>query len=127
MKKEEGKMKIKHPALFCLMSFVAGGINGFLGTGGGIIFVYMLGALTENDKKDNFATTLCATIPISIISAVAYGKSGNIDTVLAQMLFLPAAIGGALGGFLTDKIKTKYLTLCFSLLVIYSGICMVTK
>lgn len=121
------KNKILRAVLFCVLSFVAGGVNGFLGTGGGIIFVYMLGALTDNDKKDNFATTLCATIPISVISAIEYGKSGNIDTDMAKMLVLPALIGGALGALLTDKLKTRFLTVVFSGLVIYSGICMVVR
>lgn len=124
--KKEGH-KILKAILFCLLSFVAGGVNGFLGTGGGIIFVYMLGFLTDNDKKDNFATTLCAVIPISLISVIAYAKNGNIDTSLVKTLAAPALIGGALGAFLTDKIKTKYLSLIFSALVIYSGFCMVVK
>ena len=119
--------KIKNGILFCVLSFVAGAINGFLGTGGGIIFVYMLSFLTNNDKKDNFATTLCATLPISIISTIAYAKNNNIDTVLIKQLFLPALLGGLLGAFLTDKLKTKYLTIAFSALVIYSGICMVVR
>ncbi|MBO5375089.1 MAG: sulfite exporter TauE/SafE family protein [Clostridia bacterium] len=120
--KKSGKGSV---LLFCLLSFVAGGINGFLGTGGGIIFVYMLSLLTKNDKKDNFATTLCAVIPISIISLFAYSKGGNIDTDMIKTLIPSAILGGALGGFLTDKIKTKYLSICFSALVIYSGVCMV--
>jgi uncharacterized membrane protein YfcA len=66
-------------------------------------------------------------IPATIISLIAYSKSGNIDTGMIKMLTLPAIIGGILGAFLTDKIKTEYLTICFSALVIYSGIYMVMK
>ncbi len=119
--------KITRALLFCALSFVAGAVNGFLGTGGGIILVYVLGALTENDKKDNFAATLCAIIPMSIVSLIEYGRAGAIDAEMTRMLALSAVLGGLLGALLTDKIRTKYLTLCFSLLVIYSGICMVTK
>ncbi len=124
-----GKRKSKwiRTALLAVLAFLAGGVNGFLGTGGGIILVYALGALTDNDKKDNFATTLCAIIPMSLVSTFSYANGGNIDTALLKMLVFPAVIGGALGAFLTDKLKTKYLTIFFSLLVIYSGICMVVK
>ncbi len=121
------KFGIKKPFLFCLLSFLAGGINGFLGTGGGIVLVYMLSALTDNDKKDNFVTTLCAIIPMSVVSLFAYIKNGNIDTGMTKMLIVPAIIGGMIGAFLTDKIKTKYLSFFFSALVIYSGICMVMR
>lgn len=124
---DKKKSKTARIILLGVLSFVAGGVNGFLGTGGGIILVYALGALTDNDKKDNFATTLCATIPMSLVSTFSYANSGNIDTALAKMLIFPAVIGGALGALVTDKLKTKYLTIFFSLLVIYSGICMVVK
>lgn len=114
-------------ALFCLFSFIAGGVNGLLGTGGGIIFVYMLSLLTDNDPKDNFATTLCATLPISAVSAVIYFRNSNVDTELISRLALPAIMGGVLGAFLVDKINKKWLNVIFAVLVIYSGICMIFK
>ena len=121
------KNNISKMALLALFSLLAGAINGFLGTGGGIVLVYALGAITDNDKKDNFATTLCAIIPMSLVSLISYGNSGNIDTSLIKTLIFPAVIGGALGALLTDKIRTKYLSLFFALLVMYSGICMVVR
>ena len=121
------KNNISKMALLALFSLLAGAINGFLGTGGGIVLVYALGAITDNDKKDNFATTLCAIIPMSLVSLISYGNSGNIDTSLMKTLIFPAVIGGALGALLTDKIRTKYLSLFFALLVMYSGICMVVR
>ena len=121
------KNNISKMALLALFSLLAGAINGFLGTGGGIVLVYALGAITDNDKKDNFATTLCAIIPMSLVSLISYGNSGNIDTSLVKTLIFPAVIGGALGALLTDKIRTKYLSLFFALLVMYSGICMVVR
>jgi len=124
---KKNKEKTGKLVLLGALSLLAGGVNGFLGTGGEIILIYALGALTDNDKKDNFATTLCATIPMSIVSLFSYANNGNIDTALTKTLVLPAIIGGALGAFLTDKIKTKYLSLFFALLVIYSGICMVVR
>ena len=127
MKNQLKKSGIRNLPLFCALSFLAGGINGFLGTGGGIVLIYILSALTENDKKDNFATTLCATVPMSVVSLFAYSKGGNIDTELVRLVALPAIIGGMLGALLTDKIKTQYLTICFSALVVYSGIQMVIK
>lgn len=121
------KTNIRNIPLFCALAFLAGAVNGFLGTGGGILLIYMLGALTDNDKKDSFATTLCATIPVSLISIMEYSRANAIDVSMVRALAVPGILGGALGAFLTDKIKTKYLTVCFSLLVIYSGICMVSK
>lgn len=113
--------------LFCILSFVAGGINGFLGTGGGIIFIYMLSLLTKNDKKDNFPTTLCATIPISLIALISYAKNENVDFATAGKYLIPCALGGLLGAFLVDRLKVKWLNTIFALLVIYSGACMILR
>lgn len=124
---EKIKLNFKQAIAICAASFFAGGINGFLGTGGGIVLIYALEAFTDIDKKDNLATTLCAIIPISIVSAVAYGKSGNIDTSLIRSIAIVGVTGGCLGAFLTDKIKVEYLNLAFSALVIYSGISMVVR
>lgn len=114
-------------ALLCLFSLIAGGINGLLGTGGGIVFVYMLSLLTDNNSKDNFATTLCATLPVSAISAIIYFKNSHVDADLLLKLAIPAVIGGVVGAFIVDKINKKWLNVIFAVLVIYSGICMVLK
>ena len=114
-------------ALFCLFSLIAGGINGLLGTGGGIVLVYMLSLLTDNNSKDNFATTLCATLPVSAISVIVYFKNSNVDAELLLKLAIPAVIGGVAGAFIVDKINKKWLNVIFAVLVIYSGICMIFK
>ena len=113
--------------LFCTLSFLAGGINGFLGTGGGIIFIYTLSNLTKNEQKDNFPTTLCATIPISLIALISYARNGNVDFDFSKGLIIPCALGGLLGAILVDKLKVKWLNTIFALLVIYSGTCMILR
>ena len=62
--------KVIFSLLFCLFSFLAGAINGFVGTGGGIIFIFTLNALTENNKKDNI-NSYC------IVSGCMYYKFTN--------------------------------------------------
>ena len=113
--------------LFCLFAFIGGGLNGFLGTGGGIIFVLLLSTITKNDAKDNFATSLCATIVLSIIGVISYHKSENIDFKLISSCFVFCAVGGALGALITDKIKTRWLNIGFAILIIYSGTCMILR
>ncbi|MBO5312469.1 MAG: sulfite exporter TauE/SafE family protein [Clostridia bacterium] len=107
--------------LLCILAFVAGGVNGFIGTGGGIVLVYSLSALTDNDKKDNLATALCVTIPISFLALFSYISGGNVDFQLLPTLIFPAVAGGLTGAFLTHKLSTKWLNLIFAILVIYSG------
>lgn len=113
--------------LFILFSLLAGGVNGLLGTAGGIIFVYMLTVLTDNDTKDNFATTICATLPISAVSAFVYFKNSKIDFAMIGKVALPAILGGFLGAVVVDKINTKWLNVIFAVLVIYCGIKMILR
>ena len=105
----------------------AGGINGFLGTGGGIIFILMLTYLTKNDARDNYATSLCATLFISFLGLFAYLKSSNIDFAIIGQVGLPAILGGIIGALLVDKINARYLNIIFAGLIIYSGFNMLLK
>ena len=100
--------------LFCVLSFLAGAVNGFLGTGGGIIFVLMLSIITKNDSKDNFATTLVATLVISLFGIISYEEKEQIDFGLLFKIVPFGLIGGAFGAFLTDKFKPRILNVIFA-------------
>lgn len=121
MNLKEFKVKNLNVILFLLLSFVAGGINGFLGTGGGIIFIFMLSFLTKNDDKDNYATSLCATFIISSVGVFSYLKNERVDFSIIAEVAIPAIVGGIVGAMIVDKIKVKYLNMIFALLIIYSG------
>lgn len=112
---------------FCLASFLGGALNGFIGTGGGIIFVFLLTLMTKNEKKDSYVTTLAAIIPISLVGSISYFNGGSVDFELLKGAYLPAILGGALGAFFVDKLRLKFLNLLFGGLVIYSGITMLVR
>ena len=107
--------------LFALLSFLGGALNGFLGTGGGILILLTLNKLTKNEKRDNFVTCALAVIPISLIGSLAYFRTGSVDISTLSRSYLPAIIGGVLGAFLFERLKIKYLNIIFGVLVIYSG------
>ncbi|MCL2773794.1 MAG: sulfite exporter TauE/SafE family protein, partial [Oscillospiraceae bacterium] len=99
-------------------------INGFVGTGGGIILYFVLKFLQKNKKnndnnntdssqntdsvmKNIMATTVSAVIPMSVISSAVYMIKGRV--IYKELLtYLPAAlIGGIIGALLLDKLKFK--------------------
>jgi uncharacterized membrane protein YfcA len=123
----KSKLKPVKYLLFALLSFLAGSANGFLGTGGGVIFVYALSSLTEIPKRNVFSTALCATVPLSAVSLLSYAQAGNVDFALVGSLWLPCALGGLLGAFLLSRLKLSWLNIIFASLVIYAGACMILR
>lgn len=125
----------------------AGIINGFLGTGGGILLWFLLEKIykgnkaknqkqekqkyddydeyDEYDEKDAFASVLPVTCALSVISVVMYIIKGKINFSFDNLIYLPSAIvGGICGAYLLNKIKVEWLKHIFSFLVIYAGLSM---
>ena len=66
------KMRILYFLIFALFAFFGGALNGFLGTGGGILILFVLNLITRNEKRDSFTTCAISIIPISFFGAFAY-------------------------------------------------------
>ena len=79
----------------------AGFLNGILGAGG--------------------------VLPVTLLSAILYAADGRMDFPSVTPLVLPAVLGGTAGALLLGRINTKLLKKLFALLVIWSGISMLTR
>ena len=82
--KEKIRLSCSRGYGFILITLVAGilagMLNGFLGSGGGIIVVFVLGLLLpDRDTKDIFATAVLSVLPMSIVSAYFYYRGGGIS------------------------------------------------
>lgn len=121
------KEKFGRYLILPIFSFLAGGMNGFLGTGAGIVLVYLLSYLNRGKReiKDNFAMAVVLVLPMSAVSLYFYVKGGNVDYELIRISVIPTILGGILGAYLMDKIDKRWLSLIFAALVIYSGFRMV--
>ncbi len=104
----------------------AGFINGLLGTGGGIVLVFVFGRYLKNmDKKDVFALTLTVTIVLSVVSAVVYYMKGGLEIKLGVQYGVCAIPGGIIGAYLLDKLKANTVRKAFGVLVIWAGLNMI--
>ena len=102
-------------------------LGGLLGAGGGILAVFVLGRVlrdAEADGKDIFANTVAIIIPLCAFSLVNYASKGAIPFREASPLILPALLGGAVGGWLLDKLKVDAVRTLFGILILVSGILM---
>lgn len=112
----------------CLGGAAAGFINGLLGTGGGIVIIYLLGVMyKDSDPRDNFATAIAAILPMSVVSAGIYLTSGSFSLSDVSLYILPAIAGGIAGALLLCKIKVNLLKKIFACVVIYAGVNMLIK
>lgn len=106
---------------------LSGLVNGFLGTGGGIVLVFALGMLVADDGEDSvrdrFATVIAVIIPLSLVSALMYGNT--VDFNAAVPYIIPGILGGITGGLLLDRIKVGWLKKLFAVMVIWAGICFI--
>ncbi len=122
---------IKKYGICTCIGALAGGVNGLLGAGGGIIATYYLShTLNENQKSQNgvFANAVATMLPISIISIFLYIAKGYLIIDNGLLSLLPSAIiGGILGAFLLTKLKLKVVKIIFAILVTISGFMMILK
>ena len=125
----------KNKLILSSAAAVAGLVNGFIGTGGGIILYFTLkflnkrqgGGEENNDgqMKDIMAMIIASIIPMSIVSAVVYMLKGAL--VFDKLaIYLPGAlIGGLAGALLLEKLKFKIVKKIFAALIIYAGVRMI--
>ncbi|MBQ8510861.1 MAG: TSUP family transporter [Clostridia bacterium] len=98
----------------------AGFVNGFLGTGGGILLIFALAMAPNLDVRDRFAAVIAVILPLSLLSAVVYG--GAADFSAASAYILPGMLGGVCGGLLLDRINVNWLKRLFAAMVIWAGV-----
>lgn len=109
----------------------AGFVNGFLGSGGGIILLYLFKNRAKGEKddstKNSFAAVVATVLPLCAVSAVVYSHKGMGDLSRLTVLALPALIGGGLGAYLTDKLNTAVLNKIFAVIVTVAGVNMLLR
>lgn len=115
-------MKIKVNFRIVLAGLCAGAVNGLLGTGGGMILVPLLTALTDIDADAIFPSSVSIILPVCLISLFC---SKNVDD-LSFMTILPYLIGSTAGGVLCGifgkKIPAKWLHRILGVLILWGGV-----
>ena len=143
------RIKIRKKAIISLLILTACGtlggfINGLLGAGGGIVITLALSRLLPKDEESRrsvFASSLCVTVPLSLLTLARYASStdGSLSEMFssfsdspfplvsygAELLFLAAAIGGIVGGLLLGKIGSVALSRIFAIICAVSGVLMI--
>ena len=100
----------------------AGAVNGLFGTGGGMVLVPLLTALTDIPEDSIFPSSVSIILPVCLISLLC---SKNVDT-LSFLTILPYLIGSTAGGVLCGifgkRIPTKWLHRILGVLILWGGV-----
>lgn len=95
---------------------LCGGLNGFFGSGGGVIAV----PLFEREgcsAKQAHATSVAFIFTLSLVTTLLYWKSGTLDLAAAWEYIPWGAAGAIAGALLLRKISSVWLHRLFGLLI----------
>ena len=124
MKKELTKAQI---ALAVLSGVGVGFINGFLGAGGGMLVVPVLKFILKKEPKVAHATAVLVMLPICVVSGVSYLLNGHMDYNSLWQVAIGTFFGGLFGTVLMSKLRSSFVVVLFSVVMIGAGIFMIVS
>lgn len=105
---------------------LCGFLNGFFGSGGGVIAVPIL-EKEGADPNEAHATSVAVIFLLSLVTALFYGFSGNLDFAGAWKYIPWGALGAITGAVFLKKIKAQWLKRLFGAVIIAAAIRMLVS
>ena len=102
-----------------LSAFLAGTLNGLLGTGGGIPLWFTV--QSEKNARTAFATASSGILILSAVSLYLHAEKSTLSNDSSVFFLWSALLGGALGAFLLKKVPLSFLRILFACLLIGAG------
>jgi hypothetical protein len=114
--------------LTAVIGIISGVANGLFGAGGGTVLVPGLERFIPLETHKAHATALAVMLPLSVVSAVVYSLSGNIEVNWLTVLYVSAGgvVGGVIGAKLLKKLSSAWLNILFGLFLAAGAIRMLT-
>lgn len=106
--------------LLFFFGIAIGLLNGFFGSGGGILAVALLEKKGLSPRQAH-ATSIALILPLSIISLGVYYLRGNLSLGQSLFFFVPALLGSVCGAWCLKRIPVFLLKISFSILILYSA------
>jgi uncharacterized membrane protein YfcA len=106
--------------LYVMWGLIAGIASGFLGIGGGIILVPVLGLIFGLTQHQAQGTTLALMVPpIGLLAALKYYSQGNVNLKIAGFVCLGFFFGGYAGAMLVHHIPDVILRRIFGFIMLF--------
>ena len=105
-----------------LIGLFSGAVNGFFGTGGGIVIVPLCKYVGKIDTKKSHATTIACIWLMCICGTAVYFASNVYDLKLILVCLAGSIFGSLIGTKLIKNLKSVVVDLIFSIVLIFAGI-----
>ncbi len=112
----------KDKILSIVFGLVVGVINGFFGGGGGMIIIPLLILVLKYSTKTAHATAIVIMLPITLVSLIVALLVNGIDILQALPIVIGVFVGGIIGSNLLKKLKAKWVTIIFSIIMLVAGV-----
>lgn len=116
------RMRLSKKARAYTAGALAGLVNGFFGTGGGMVLVPLFSHWLKLPQKKALATSVASIAPLCALSACIYFLRGALDLSAALPFLLGGLAGGVLGGLCFKNVSPVFLRRAFGLLLVYGGV-----
>jgi uncharacterized membrane protein YfcA len=110
-----------------LIGFIAGGIAGIVGVGGGFIIVPFCVAYLGFSLKKAAGTSLIAISLIAIPGIITHALLGHISWLYGIAIMLGTIPGAQLGAWIIDRLPERPVRFAFAALLTVIGILMLTQ
>jgi len=114
--------QIKDRLLLTATGILAGVANGFFGGGGGMLVVPMLVFFLKMPPKKAHATAILIILPLTVVSGIIYSVYGNFDLAVGLPAGLGVVAGGVAGALLLKRIRNKWLSRIFAVIILIAGV-----
>lgn len=114
--------EIKDKLYLVLTGVLTGVANGFFGGGGGMVVVPLMTFLLKMKTKIAHATAIAVILPVTLVSAAIYLFGGYFDLSVGAPSGVGVVGGGILGAWLLTKLKGKWITRIFAVLMCAAGV-----
>ena len=99
---------------------IAGIASGFLGIGGGIILIPVLGLIFGLTQHQAQGTTLALMVPpIGLLAALKYYQAGNVNVKIALFVCLGFFFGGYVGASIVHHVPDVVLRKVFGVVMLF--------
>ena len=106
--------------LYIILGVIAGVASGFLGIGGGIILIPVLGLMFGLSQHQAQGTTLALMIPpIGLLAALKYYHAGNVNLKIAAFICLGFFFGGYVGATFVHHVPDALLRRIFGFIMLF--------